>query len=107
MVDTQSYVVLGVQHRDSIMSLYVMFTSVAMISHHTSLFRIIYYPYAMPIVPTPYSFHNWKPVPPTLLHPLCPFPPPPSSGNHQFILHIYRSGSLFIYSFYFLDITYE
>ena len=44
---------------------------------------------AVPLISVTHLFHNWKPVPPTALHPSSP----PPSDNHEFILYIYGSDS--------------
>lgn len=56
-------------------------------------------PCAVPFISVTYSFHNWKPTPPT---PLRPFYPPPSTfdsfqtlTNFQLVLCIYGSIAFF------------
>ena len=51
----------------------VLTTSVATICHPEHYYNTTdYIPYVMPFIPVTYSFHDWKPVSPSLLHPLCP-----------------------------------
>ena len=80
----------GIQQSD-FSSLYIMLCS----QHYYNI--IDYIPYAVPLITMTYSFHKWKPVPPTALHPFCPSPHPLPSGNHQLLLCIYRSGSAFCF----------
>ena len=63
---------------------------------------IDYIPHAVPFIPVTYSFHNWKPVSPTPLHLFCPSPHPCPSGNHSFVLCIYRLDSAFCFFVYSL-----
>lgn len=62
--------------------LYAMLTtSMVTICHHTTLFQYHWLiPCTVPFVLVIFSFHNWKTIFPTSLHPFClsPFPPPPS-----------------------------
>ena len=57
-----------------------MLTTVSVAAIYLSPFDAITYstidciPYAVPFIPVTYTFHNWKPVPPTLLYPFVPTP---------------------------------
>lgn len=42
--------------------------------------------YSVPFIPVTYSFHNWKPVSLTPLHPACSPLRPLPTGNHPFLL---------------------
>lgn len=69
-------------------------SSVAAICHHKVLFQYIdSITYAVPFVLVIYSFHNRKPVPPTLL-PIFPTPHPPSSDICKSVLCICESVSV-------------
>ena len=49
---------------------------------------------AVRFIPVTYSLDNWKPMPPTPLHPFYPSLHPLLSANHELILRIYGSELL-------------
>lgn len=61
----------------------------------------------MPFISATSPLHHWKPVLPTPLRLFCLSTHHPPSGDHQFVLYIYRSESAFcLFMLCFLDLTF-
>ena len=82
-------------------SLQVYLSSVTIHFYHNTA---DYTPYTVTFIPVTYSLHNWKPVPPTPLHPFNPSPNPPRPSHSvnlstmSFLLISSGGESVFLFS---------
>lgn len=100
-IETQCCINFRLQHCD-LRSICYACHRYTCVCHLQQYYNIIdYMLYALPFIPATYSFHQWKPISPTLLPSFFPSPHPLLSGNHQLVSCICRSDSAFVYSFFF------
>ena len=102
--------VSGIRHSDST-TLYIMLCSpwVQLLSVTIQCYynNTDYTPFAIPFILVICSLCNWKPVPPTLLHPFCSFLHPLPLWQPSVFFSVFMGLFLLSCLFYFLDATYN
>ena len=81
---------------------YAVFTNIAITCPIISLlYYHCLYSLCSDFIPVTYSFRNWQPVSPSCFLPFCLTPQLLFSSNHQFVLYIYSSDSVFCLCIFF------